>query len=205
MKGTCIFSLFHFCLSCSKGPSLTRCFQNRSGMYWTCLHLRFIYSSRFPNSPGGNAGLLFRRRLWFGIRGSRLMGSSDSWEIGRSFNKVSTSRRTVWNPSSSKRCWCSTDLRILLIVLIMLPICTKMRCSRWIKFLIYSSWYECSFDTVVMKWNKSLLQFPIFYSKIGAIITQQVRYLSSSTYESPHSIHPVSLLPPDKMLYLATK
>ena len=58
--------LDHFCRSCIWGRySLIHLFQNKSDIYWTCLHLRRAYRSSFWNCPGGKYGVVLRSRSGF--------------------------------------------------------------------------------------------------------------------------------------------
>lgn len=99
------FLWFHFCLSCNSGKySWIHRFQNKYEMYRTCLQQRFTYMSEDLK-----AGFPFKRRRWFGVRGSRSFGSSDNLVIGQSLRMASTSHITVWSPSSSSLCWCKTE------------------------------------------------------------------------------------------------
>lgn len=84
----------HFCLSWRSGRySLTHLFQNESDRYCTCLHLRLMYVSSLSKRPAGRRGLVFNRRMWLGVSGSRSLGSSDSLVIGWLLRMASISHR----------------------------------------------------------------------------------------------------------------
>lgn len=100
-----LLSFAHRCRSCSSGKySRIHLCRKRFERNWICLHRRLVYKSLFSKSPGGRAGLPFNKRMWFGVRGSRSLGSSEIFVMGRSFNMASTSHRRVCNPSSSTFC-----------------------------------------------------------------------------------------------------
>lgn len=106
--------LVHFCRSWGWGRySLLHLFQNKSAIYWTCLHLRRAYMSSFWNSPGGKDGLAFRSKRWFGVNASRSFVSVEALVIGRLLRTASASHKNVWRPSSSRCCTCRVELRTL--------------------------------------------------------------------------------------------
>lgn len=98
----------YFCLSCMRGKySWLQRFQNKLAMYCTCLQRRLTYRSFFSKIPDGRMGLVFRSKMWFGVRGSKSCGSLLTVVIGRLFKMASTSHRMVCSPSSSRVCcWC---------------------------------------------------------------------------------------------------
>lgn len=105
----------HLCLSCITSKySAVHLFQNSSAIYCTCFHFLLMYKSLFSKSPGGKMGFPFSRRIWFGVRASRSLGSSDTFVRGLSFRIAYTSQNSVCRPSSSKICCPRTEVIMLL-------------------------------------------------------------------------------------------
>lgn len=79
MSSTCTFRLgaCHFCLRAIPARySFLHRHQNCSDRYCTRLHLFLLYRSSLTNLPGGGSGTEdFIVSRWFGVSGSRLVGS----------------------------------------------------------------------------------------------------------------------------------
>lgn len=110
-----LLGIAHFCLPCirSKYPNI-HLFQKSSAMYYTCFHLLLIYMSLCAKSPGGKMGFPFSRRIWFGVRASRSLGSSETFVMGLPFSIATSSQNSVCRPSSSKTCCPRTEVSMLL-------------------------------------------------------------------------------------------
>ena len=145
--------LVHFALSWRVGKySFNQRLQNILAMYWTWRQRRLLYISSLLKTPGGKFGLALSNNRWFGVRGSRSLGSLLTGINGLPFKIPSTSLISVRSISSETSCCPSKVLRILRTDLIVRsqapPMCEAAGGLNfhvmflWIRNLWIDSWFH---------------------------------------------------------------